>query len=234
MRQVLYCSIVLSMVFVIGCKVDESSSKDFIPEGVVLISPVHDEVCELGVKYDRNSSRLLFEWEWTKNAQLYDLVITNLETGENYITYTGISDNFKELVLRNEVSYSWQVIARNVNTPETSASEVWEFFFAGEPRANHPPHPANILSPNASEIVSAFNGQITLEWEGSDRDQDELTFTVFLDMMDGHQPTTEDLKNLTKSMVTVSVYSGQTYYWRVLSHDGAGSTSTQVQTFTVN
>lgn len=222
----------LTFVCFWGCNGDYD--KDVVPEAVVLVSPIDDEVCELGVSYGRNTSRLMFEWELTRNAQLYDLVVTNLETGENYITYRDISNNFKELVLDNEVSYSWQVIARNVNTEQVGISDLWEFFFVGEPRSNQAPLPANILSPNSSEYVKATDGQVTLSWQGIDPDGDPMSYTIFFDTIDGTQPTINELKNLNQTDVDVQVKSGETYYWRVLSDDGVGITFSPVYSFTVN
>ncbi|MEQ8240884.1 MAG: hypothetical protein RIA69_16825 [Cyclobacteriaceae bacterium] len=232
MRLIIYISIISVLILLSGC--EEESVDNLVPEEVVLISPVNNEVCELGVSYERNTSRLLFEWDYTKNAQLYDLVVTNLDTKENYITYTDIADNSKELVLENEVSYSWQVIARNTNSNQTTTSEEWEFFFVGEPRSNQLPSPANILSPKSSEFVTATNGQISLSWIGHDPDLDELSFTVLLDQIDGKQPAKSELKNLVQSSVDIEVESGVTYYWRVMSDDGAGKSFSQVHAFTVN
>lgn len=231
MRKIIIGSLVVMLSILSGCG-DETS--EFIPEDVILISPVHDEVCELGISYDRNTSRLLFEWERAKNAQLYDLIVTDLETGENYITYTDIATNSKELVLKNEVSYSWQVIARNATTNQVGASDVWNFYFAGEPRINQSPLPANILSPSSSEIVNANNGQVSLSWQGFDPDDDPIKYTVFIDTIDGFQTALGELTDLTETTVEVAVLSGETYYWRIKSDDGAGTSFSQVQSFTVN
>lgn len=234
MKNIIKTSLLLLLIGLLGCSKNELSEENTVPDDVVLISPLKNQVCELGVKFEPNTSRLLFEWERAKNAQVYDLVVSNLETGENYITYTDIFDNFKELVLENDVPYSWQVIAKNVNTPKTGQSDVWKFYFVGEPRSNYLPFPANIISPNSSEIVSAIDGKVTLSWQGSDPDFDNLTYTIFIDTVDGKQPAIEDLKNLTNSSVRVSVVSGTTYFWRVQSFDGLSSTFSQVYSFQVN
>lgn len=234
MKNILKTGLLILIIGFFGCSNDELSEANTVPEDVVLISPLKNQVCELGVKYERNTSRLLFEWERAKNAQVYDLIVTNLETGENYITYTDIFENYKEIVLDNDIAYSWQVIAKNINTTKTGESEVWKFYFVGEPRSNYLPFPANIISPNSSEIVSAIDGKVRLSWQGSDPDFDNLTYTVFIDTVDGKQPTIDPLKNLTNSSVDVSVVSGTTYFWRVQSFDGFSSTFSQVYSFTVN
>lgn len=226
--------ILLLLIGFFGCNNDELSEENTVPENVVLISPLKNTSCELGVKYQKNTSRLLFQWERAKNAQVYDLVVTNLQTGANYITYTDIFDNFKEIVLDNDIPYSWKVIARNINSPKVGESEVWKFYFVGEPRTNYLPFPANIISPNSSEKVTAKDGKIKLSWQGSDPDFDTLTYTIYIDKIDGKQPASDSLKNLTNSSVDVSVDSGATYFWRVLSHDGFSSTFSQVYSFTVN
>lgn len=234
MKNKLKIGLLILAIGFFNCSNDELSEVNTVPEDVVLISPLKNQVCKLGVKHDRNTSRLLFQWERAKNAQVYDLIVINLETGENFITYTDIFDNFKEIVLDNDIPYSWKVIAKNINTPKTGESEVWKFYFVGEPRSNYLPFPANIISPNSSETVTATNGKVTLNWQGSDPDFDDLTFTVYIDTVDGKQPTIDELKNLSESKVDVSVNAGQTYFWRVLSHDGFSSTFSQVFSFTVN
>ena len=94
MKNMIKISSLLLLVFVLGCNNDDNL--DVTPANPVLLSPLKNQSCELGIKGVNNTSRLTFQWERAKNAQSYDLIITNLETGANYITYTDIYDNFKE------------------------------------------------------------------------------------------------------------------------------------------
>ena len=70
-------SFLLATAFV-GCVPE--NNQDVTPANAFLTSPLKNQSCELGIKGVNNTSRLLFQWERAKNAQSYDLVITNLET----------------------------------------------------------------------------------------------------------------------------------------------------------
>ena len=225
------CGLLLAFV-ILGCDNDET--KDVTPASAILTSPLKNQSCELGIKGINNTSRLLFQWERAKNAQSYDLVITNLETGKNYITYTDIYDNFKELILINDIPYSWKVISKNSGTETVGTSEVWKFFFVGEPKKNYAPFPANILGPKQAAQVAAAAGKVTLSWQGSDPDSDSLKYTIFIDTIDGLQAANDSLKNISTSSVQVDVVSGRTYFWRVQTSDGLGSSFSPVYSFKVN
>lgn len=216
----------------VGCETE--NNEDVTPANAVLISPLKNQSCELGIKGVNNTSRLLFQWERAKNAQSYDLVVTNLETGKNYITYTDIYDNFKELILINDIPYSWKVISKNINSEKVGTSESWKFYFVGEPRTNYAPFPANILGPKQAAQVTATAGKVTLSWQGSDPDTNDLKYTIFIDTIDGLQAATESLKNISSSSVPVDVVSGKTYFWRVQTSDGLISSFSPVYSFKVN
>ena len=187
------CGFVIALV-ALGCDNDEM--KDVTPANAILTSPLKNQSCELGIKGINNTSRLLFQWERAKNAQSYDLVITNLNSGKNYITYTDIYDNFKEIILINDIPYSWKVISKNSGSITVGTSEVWKFFFVGEPKKNYAPFPANILGPKQATQVAANAGKVTLSWQGSDPDADTLIYTIFIDTIDGLQAAKESLKNI--------------------------------------
>jgi len=213
----------------IGCeKEDDVSSK---LQEVNLIAPLQDQVCEQGINSSEDRSRVFFEWEQTKNAQSYDLIVTNLETGANFITYEDIYDTRKELELVHNKAYSWQVIARNTNSADTSSSPVWNFYFVGEPEENYAPFPASIISPQFGYTVE--DSSVELEWEASDPDGDTLNYTIFLDQIDGKQEPLAELTMLESTSTTVTVESGATYFWRVKSSDGKSSSFSQVYNFIV-
>jgi hypothetical protein len=222
----------LLLMLTMGC--DNKDNQDVTPANAVLISPLKNQSCELGIKGVNNTSRLMFQWERAKNAQSYDLIVKNLTTGKNYITYTDIYDNFKELILINDVPYSWKVVSKNIGSENVGTSEEWKFFFVGEPRKNYAPFPANILSPKQSAQVTATNSKINLSWQGTDPDSNSLKYTVFIDVIDGFQPATEPLKNISSTAVQVDVVSGKTYFWRIQTFDGLSSSFSPVYSFRVN
>lgn len=232
MKKIIKICSAFLIVFILGCENDEN--KDVTPANAVLISPLKNQSCELGIKGVNNTSRLLFQWERAKNAQSYDLIVKNLNTGQNYITYTDIYDNFKELILVNDIPYSWKVVSRNIGTETVGTSEEWKFFFVGEPRKNYSPFPATILSPKQSANVTATSGKVNLSWQGSDPDGNALKYTIFIDAIDGLQPAIQSLKNISATSVQVDVVSGKTYFWRVQTNDGLSSSFSPVYSFKTN
>jgi hypothetical protein len=232
MKNIIKICTAFLVLFALGCNNEED--QDVTPANAILISPLKNQSCELGIKGVNNTSRLLFQWERAKNAQSYDLIVKNLATGQNYITYTDIYDNFKELILINDVPYSWKIISRNIGTEVVGTSEEWKFFFVGEPRKNYSPFPATILSPKQSAKVNAVSGKVNLSWQGSDPDGNALKYTIFFDAVDGLQPAVQSLKNINSTSVQVDVVSGKTYFWRVQTFDGLSSSISPVYNFKVN
>lgn len=232
MKNILKLGGILLMSLVMSC--DKGDEVDVTPANPVLISPLKNQSCELGIKGVNNTSRLTFRWERAKNAQTYDLILTNLETGQNYITYTDIADNFKELILVNDVPYSWKVVSKNSGSATNGSSEVWKFFFVGEARNNYAPFPANILGPKQSANVAPTSGKVNLIWQGSDPDSSTLNYTIYLDKINGLQAPADAMKNLSASNLEVAVDGNTTYYWRVKTSDGFGSSYSPVYTFKTN
>ena len=64
-----------------------------------------------------------------------------------------------------------------------------------------------------------------IQWEGIDADDDDLTYTLFIDSIDGLQPAIDENKNLTAPNKEVSLVSKTVYYWRVHSEDTFGNNS---------
>ena len=91
---------------------------------------------------------------------------------------------------------------------------------------------ASIISPASGSTVSASEeGLVTLKWSGEDPDNDALTYTVYIDTVDGLQDVNGTITDLTVTETTIQVTSNTVYYWRVKSSDGQNSSFTQVYTF---
>lgn len=231
MKNYIKFCIALLIITISGCQKDDPSALNILPADVKLISPLKNQSCEKGVNSTVNKSRLFFEWERAENTKSYNLVVVDLETG-GVITIEEIYDTSKELELVHNKAYSWQIISKNVGDV-TGSSPVWNFFLVGEPQSNYTPFPADIISPEHIKSVKSEDGTVTLEWKGSDPDDDNLNYTVFLDKIDGYQPAAGYLMNLSKTLVGVPVVKGETYFWRVQSSDGRNSSFTSVFTFYV-
>ena len=180
---------------------------------------------------DRNSE-VTFSWDASSDTDSYDLVINNQETSQSQ-TESGITSTSKAVILATDVSYSWKVVSKANDTSDTTESDTWQFYLAGDGQENYAPFPATILSPTSGAAVDSNNGGITLSWEGNDPDEgDSLTYTIYLDEVDGLQDPIEEDSSETE--LEVSVESGTTYYWRVKTSDGKSSSFTLVYSFIVN
>jgi hypothetical protein len=230
LKNILSFSVVLSLLA--SCAKDDAPAP--LPADVSLISPLENQTCEEGINSVGDKSRIFFEWESAENAQIYDLVVNDLETGENFITYEEIYGTKKELELVHNRAYSWYVISRHSGSGETGVSPTWNFFFAGEPKENYAPFPASITYPEFGKFVDSSDGTVDLKWDASDPDGDNLMYTVYLDEVDGMQEPAENLSNFEDTDLNVQVETGITYFWRVKSSDGSSSSYSQVYQFTVN
>ena len=197
-----------------------------------LSAPENNEVCYEGEEVDDSNSEVTFSWDASSDTDSYDLVITNQETSQSQ-TESGITSTSKAVILATDVSYSWKVVSKANDTSDTTESDTWQFYLAGDGQENYAPFPATILSPTSGAALDSNNGSITLSWEGNDPDEgDSLTYTIYLDEVDGLQDPIEEDSSETE--LEVSVESGTTYYWRVKTSDGKSSSFTLVYSFIVN
>ena len=199
-----------------------------------LSAPENNEVCYEGESVDASNSEVTFSWEASSDTDSYDLQITNQETNQTQ-TESGITATSKAVTLATDVSYSWKVVSKANDTNDTTSSDTWQFYLAGDGQENYAPFPATIISPTSGAAVDASNGLVTLSWEGNDPDEgDSLTYTIYFDEVDGLQDPQTANTNITETSLEVEVESGTTYYWRVKTSDGTSSSFTLVYSFIVN
>ena len=246
-----YFLYILSFVLIISCSAEDDSGTSTPPPTTQqptptptpqvpapgksgLSAPENNEVCYEGEAVDASNSEVTFSWEASSDTDSYDLQITNQETSQTK-TESGITSTSKAVTLATDVSYSWKVVSKANDTNDTTDSDTWQFYLAGDGQENYAPFPATILSPTSGAAVDANNGSITLSWEGNDPDEgDSLTYTVYFDEIDGLQDPQTTNTNITETSLEVEVESGTTYYWRVKTSDGTSSSFTLVYSFIVN
>jgi hypothetical protein len=197
------------------------------PGKATLVSPANNKTCE----QVNGAGEVFFSWEESTDTDSYDLKIVNLNTqgvtNRNNIEATG-----KGVSLLKGVPYSWQIISKNSGTKITF-SDTWKFYLAGDGVANYAPFPAVFESPAPGSTVQPVDGKITISWEGSDPDEDNLTYTLYIDTVDGQQETADELKDMSASSTEVIVEAGAIYYWRVVTSDGVNTSSSITYTFRV-
>jgi len=200
------------------------------PTASSLSFPEDDKVCQEGTSVSDTESSVNFQWSASENTNSYDLIIKDIEA-ETSVTYPDIAETNKEATLNTARSYSWQVVSKSIETNVTAISELWQFYLAGEGEESFAPYPASIVAPASGSTVTPTNGLVTLQWTGEDPDNDALTYTVYIDTVDGLQDVNGTITDLTVTETTIQVTSNTVYYWRVKSSDGQNSSITQVYTF---
>jgi hypothetical protein len=246
-----YFLYILSFVLIISCSAEDDSGTSTPPPTTQqptptptpqvpapgksgLSAPENNEICYEGEAVDTSNSEVTFAWDASSDTDSYDLQITNQETNQTQ-TESGITSTSKAVTLETDVSYSWKVVSKANDTSDTTSSDTWQFYLAGDGQENYAPFPATILSPTSGAAVDSTDGKITLSWEGNDPDEgDSLTYTVYFDEVDGLQDPQTTNTNITETSLEVEVESGTTYYWRVKTSDGTSSSFTLVYSFIVN
>jgi len=190
------------------------------PSSVDLIFPFENSECNVGTDSTETESDVVFEWREAKNTDEYQLNIKNLNTGDS-ITHTTAEVIFSVRLIRT-TPFSWYVISKS-NTVETTAkSETWKFYNAGEGIISYAPFPAEIISPAMSETISSVS-TVTLEWNGSDVDDDITGYDVYFGTTSPPDIIESDLQESTLNNVSVS--PNTVYYWKVVTKDAHGNSS---------
>jgi hypothetical protein len=216
MRKIL--ALVLLNCFFISC----GGSKDTpAPEAATLSSPSNNEACTTGTVLSETENKIRFNWAVGLNADSYLLTVTNLLTQVQQSQATTTTS--AELTLKRNTPYSWYVTSKSSKNPTTVNSPTWKFYNAGLASSNYPPYPAEIVSPTLGQIVAPTAGKITLQWQGSDADNDIINYDIYL----GTTTTPVIIQNQTTatSLTNIGVSSNTTYYWKVITRDAKGNKS---------
>jgi hypothetical protein len=189
------------------------------PSAATLIFPDNNTECNEGTVISDNQSSVTFRWTDAQNADSYQLTVRNLNN--NTSASSTANSNSATVTLLRGTPYEWFVVSRAVGTNETGTSSTWRFYNQGPGIENYAPFPASVVAPARGSTVGA-GANITLEWEGGDIDNDILEYEVYLD----NNETPVTLAGTTSdTSLEVSLTSGLTYYWQVITRDQEGNTS---------
>ncbi len=221
-------SILFILLLLLNCSKD-NDDKITGPSAAALIFPDNNQECNQGTSINATLSSVTFTWTASTNADTYDIIIKNLETGASN-TETSITTE-KAITINKGTAYSWYVISKNTDTGETTQSQTWKFYNAGDSIEFYTPFPAELVSPAMGSSLTGITSQ-TLSWQGSDIDNDIANYDVYFGTV--NPPT--DLEGNTAAMtMDVTVSAGNTYYWRVVTIDNEGNTSqSEVFQFKIN
>lgn len=212
---------ILSIVALTGCGGNKNDIPAPAPGKAVLLAPAQNEVCTQGAVISASQSKVTLKWTAVSGATGYDVNIKNLEEG-TAVTQTTVNTQFDATLKRN-TPYSWSVTTKTANISATTSSDTWKFYNSGPAVVNYAPFPAEIVAPAMKQTVTVLNGEITLTWNGSDVDNDIINYDVYLG--DSLSPALLKGKVLENTLKKVTVSTGKTYYWKVVSKDSNGNTS---------
>lgn len=199
------------------------------PSATTLVFPNNNSECTEGTNFTTTESTVDFEWNESANTDTYNLVLKDLDA-QITTTYSSSSTILAVKIKRGN-PYSWYVVSKSNSSAQTANSATWKFYNAGEAVVSYAPFPAEVVSPAINFNVDA--GAITLEWSASDVDNDIENYDVYFGE---ENPPAEYTTNVTETALeNVSVTSGKTYYWQILTRDTSGNTSlSDVFSFNVN
>jgi hypothetical protein len=202
------------------------------PKNPVLAKPLNAVTCLEGTSLSETISSVDFQWSADENSESYELTIVNLNTNLVVTKLLGIETNTIREPLTKGIPYAWTVKAKSSKTEETGESDLWTFFLASDGIVNYAPFPAALLTPKSGETLRFSGTASTFSWTGSDPDSDSvLTYTLYLDRIDGMQNPSEERSNLTAQSVDVSLEPNANYFWRVKTSDGSNNSYSSIYRF---
>jgi len=204
------------------------------PTAAALTLPANNTVCYEGKNTYFSTADVEFSWSTAKDTEIYDLVVTNLNTLTS-ATKSVNSDNKATVTLMKGTPYRWQVISKSNKSKETASSEVWKFYLAGDGASSYAPFPASIIAPVSGSSVTPNAGKVNLIWSGADPDSNVLSYEIYMDT-DQAKVLTRQVAPIvtTNTNLWVTVKSGNVYYWSVKTSDGILSSYTIPYGFRVN
>ena len=203
-----------------SCTRHNEAKPVLIPAKASLTFPLKDAACTQGTVLSSTTSSVTFTWNNAANANSYELHLFNLLTSDS--TEQTTSKTQLPVTLNINTPYSWYVVSRSSQSTSTAKSDIWKFYMSGPGVTSYAPFPADIISPIQGQDITAANGTIMLSWQGSDLDNDIISYNVYF----GSTSTPPIYKNsTTASSVNVTVLTGNTYFWKVTTTDSKGNTS---------
>ena len=189
------------------------------PSAVTLVFPANNEECNSGVSVSATQSRVNFQWNEGANATSYTVFVKNLLT--NAESSINSSVNQVEITINKSTPYKWWIISKATGTSETAKSLEWKFYNSGDAVQTYAPFPAELVAPVMGSTVSETT--VTLEWLGSNVDNDIKEYDVYFDT--AHPPTNK-IETVTAEKIENVSISTNTYYWKIVTRDNEGNTST--------
>ena len=216
-----YIIIACSFLALVSCSSSggDDDGGSSAPSASSLVFPADGTECNTGVEVDSETSTVTFDWTASDDTTRYDVVIEELNSDE-VIEQTTTSTEL-EITIKKGTAYQWHVVSKNTTTLSTK-SETAQFFNAGDGVQSHNPFPANVASPAMGHSFDAGTTQIDIQWSANDIDDDIESFEVYFGT--DNIPATS-VGSTADNTMSVTVASGNTYFWKVKTTDAEGNTS---------
>lgn len=211
--------LLLIVLVVAGCK---KKNPPVPPDATLLVFPSKSSECTLGNDINPTTREVEFKWQKANNAETYELRVSNITTNTTQTISTPALS--AKLPLEKGAPFSWVVISKNSMTADKVSSATWLFYNAGS-ETTYPPFPAEIVAPSiGASVFKDLNNEITLEWIGSDVNNDIDSFEIYFDTV---SPPVTLLASPTASETEqkASVIPNGVYYWKVITKDQEGNSS---------
>ena len=226
----LYYTVFLLIFCSCGGDNDPEESKELLPTAASLSQPIKDEVCLSGISINENQSELSFIWQAAQHTDKYEIVVKNLST-EEINTHNTTQETIKITLIKGE-PYSWYIVSKANNIKATAKSDIWKFYLAGDGIVNYAPFPAEVISPKMGSSNNIDNGTFSLNWKGTDTDNDISNYKILFDTV---SPPITRKGETTVSSLNVTVENNTVYYWQVKTIDVKGNSSySEIFQFKVN
>ncbi|MEO6850016.1 MAG: hypothetical protein ABI203_01535 [Mucilaginibacter sp.] len=191
------------------------------PAAVTLTGPAQNAVCLTGQVISDTQSSVTFTWNSSANTNSYDLVIKDLTTSVKSTEST--TQTHLTVTIARGTPFSWYVVSKSNLISKTAESDTWKFYNSGQGIVTYAPFPAEIIAPVYGAEVVSDSGTVNLTWTGSSPGNLTLTYDLYLGTTSAPALLKNNVTDTFLNNVTIS--SGTTYYWKVISRDPAGNTS---------
>ena len=215
----------------LGCSKDDGPKN---PVSADLLLPSNGENCNTGTSVNSTQATVEFSWSEASNTDSYFLEVTNVQTNKK-TKLASIPMPSATLTLEKGYAYEWYVTSISNDFPtERPQSDTWRFYLQGDGETNSAPFTADLISPASGETIQLSDGAFNFVWSGADPDGDPISYTLYVDSIDGLQTPPERQTDISSSSLGLDLISNTVYYWRVLTEDSHGNNSiSQVHSFRV-
>jgi hypothetical protein len=212
------CIYFLSLILIWSCGSEPIPE----PQATVLIAPADLNECTTALVLSETERQVKFQWTLALNTDSYELVVVNTLTNARYEKTSSLLT--ESIVLTSGASYRWYVNSKSLLSSAVGKSSVRQFYLEGSQDESYLPFPAVLLRPENQSIVDLeSSGDFLFDWEGYDLDEDIVSYAVYLGKTEDNLDLVQE--GLTVSQLSLSLDTGERYFWQIITLDSEGNTS---------